>query len=383
MFQLSVWLFVLSILWAIKGIRFALCILPAILLFLIGEVLIWNLLTPDQYPGDFLDMFLPLVTVPIGLFFSILLLLITIFVAQITLAFVKQRLGPQGSLPILSQARLPGLFLAALAVGMIGMGVWLEKKSLAEYEEQTKQVVPHFFSGTIDGKELKQLFIERPMLCRKPYTEQIDGLLETDPQRAGLFLKVMTDICGSMEAHVDFVNSRKMDGSIKGLDTLLGIGFLDDQKNSDKLVFYLTTENNQDELMRIFAHYHALARSSDRQTASGVLGNFIRIAGFNKDVLTKIRVVAGNDPKLYLSDFEIDGISHALLSNAALNLDPDLMRASLALGFEKENTRFGSVLYAFTSYRGGLAVIRKLLEKGVDVTAQATGLLCTDQRFFL
>ena len=332
--------------------------------------MIWDYLTPDNYPGDLLDMILPVVTVPIGLILSIPLLFAAKRLAALTLAFAHRKMGPRAPLPLLAPSRLPGFLLMALAVGLIGTEDWRKEKSRAEYEQKNEQIIDNFFASKIGREELKQSFIERPVLCRKPYTEQIDNLLETDPQRAGLFLKVMTEYCSEWtESYKDFVDSRKMDGTIKRLDTLLTIGLLDDWKISDNFVSYLTAKNNQDELMRIFAHYYALTQSTNLQKGTGALSSFIRTAGFNREVLAKMLMIAGNDPARYLRESDIDGISYHLLSNAALNLDVDLMQACLALGFTKENTKFGSVLYAFVYFRGEPTVILKLLEKGVNVNA--------------
>lgn len=363
-------IFVFGMLWTIKGSRLAVCSLPAMFFFLIGGKLIWSFLTPDHYPGDFLDMFLPLVTIPIGLILSIPLLMGALFIMRKTLAFANRSMGPQEPLPLLSPSRLPGLLAMVLAIGLIGMGDSLEKKSLTEYEEKSEQIISDFFAGKTGGGELKQAFIERPILCRKPYTEQIDSLLETDPQRAGIFLNAMTDTCEDWtESYKGFVDSRKVDGTVRHLDALLTLGLLDTWKIRGSLVSYLTAKNNQDELLRIFTHYYSLARSTTLHNGTEALSSFISIAGFNRDVLAKILVIAGKDPTQYLREFDIDGISYHLLSNAALNLDVDLMRACLALGFTKENTGSGSVLFAFVRYRGGSTVIRKLLEKGVNVNA--------------
>jgi hypothetical protein len=330
--------------------------------------MIWSFLTPDRYPGDFLDMVLPLVTVPIGLILSIPLLIGAVFIARRTLAFAKRGMGAQKPLPFLSLSRLPGLLLVVFSVGLVEAGDWLEKKSWSEYEEKNEQIISDFFTGKTGGEELEQAFIECPELCRKPYTEQIDNLLETDSQRAGLFLKAMTDTCNDRtEAYNDFIDSRKRDGTVKGLGTLLTIGLLDNRAVGDTLVSYLTAKNNHDELLRIFTHYYSLAQSTNLQKGSEALSSFISIAGFNRDVLAKILAIAGSDPAQYLREFDIDSISYHMLSNAALNYDADLMRAYLVLGFNKENTRFGSVLDSFVYHRGGVVVIRKLLEKGVDV----------------
>lgn len=117
-----VMLFLFGILWAGKGPRFAFCILPAMVFFFLVEALIWGSLIPDSYPGDFLDMVLPLATIPIGVLLSIPLLVTAVFVARKTFAFANRRLGPQKPLPVFSPARLPGLLMAIFAVGLLLLG---------------------------------------------------------------------------------------------------------------------------------------------------------------------------------------------------------------------------------------------------------------------
>ena len=112
-------LFLFGILWMSKGPRFAFCILPAVVFFLLVEALIWERLTPGRYPGGSPDMAQSLATIPIGTVLSVPLLVTAIFFARKTFAFANRRLGPQKPLPILSPVRLPGLLMAIIAFGFV------------------------------------------------------------------------------------------------------------------------------------------------------------------------------------------------------------------------------------------------------------------------
>lgn len=233
-----------------------------------------------------------------------------------------------------------------------------------------EKVAPDFLAGTSNDEEAVQTaFSRNAFLCNRSYAQGINALLDGgDAQRATLFLNIIAEHCNDIEiVWSDFADSRQKDGFIVGLDGLLAADILNIAPLFDRLTGYLERHGNEDQLLRIFRYYHARALGKDgpsRDQARAALEKFFDIAGRNRELLERIRAVAGSDPSRYFSTSGVERVSFNLLQSAAASLDADLLRACLALGFGRENTRAGSVLFYVVYFHAGQAVINKLLAAG-------------------
>lgn len=366
-----------------KGMRCAVCLLPSLLvLFLLPPWLAEQSPEPPrQYYGDLLDPFVSFFAGGLSLLKASLATALAAALA-VALAFLlgkavltaAQRIwGPFKPPPLAAPSRLFGMALLCCAIFLGTSGEVRENSAQSlrsRHDKESAHVVPDFLAGKITAEALAEAFSQWPMLCGKTYAQRIDALTAgDDPQRAGLFVRILAERCATeSEAYRDFVDSRKRSGSIAGLKTLLNAGALDALPVFQDVVGYLDRSGNLDELMLIFRHCHAQARMGSRNNAA-LLENFFYLAGDNRELLGRAAAIAGSDPSRYFSELGIEGVSHSLLTQAALKLDADLLRAVLALGFTRENTRFGSVLFDFARAKAGPAVISKLLAAGVDVNA--------------
>lgn len=358
-----------------KGLRHALCLLPALLVLFLLPPWLEGLSPkpPRQYYGDLLDPLVSLFTGGPSMLEVLLPGVLAVLLIKAVPSRAQKIWGPFMSPPLLAPSRLFGLalFCCAIFLGTSREAPENSAQSLwIRQEKESAHFVPDFLAGKSNAKALAEAFSRWPMLCGKTYTQRIHALLAGgDPQRAGLFVRILAEQCTTQsEAYRDFAGSRKRSGSIAGLKTLLNAGALDALPVFKDVVSYLDRSGNLDELLLIFRHCHARARTGSRNNAA-LLENFFYLAGGNRELLDRVAAIAGSDPSQYLSEFGMEGVSHSLLRQAALKLDANLLRAALALGFTRENTRFGSVLFDFVRAKAGPVVIGKLLAAGVDVNA--------------
>ncbi|SHN64950.1 ankyrin repeat domain-containing protein [Desulfovibrio litoralis] len=397
---------------------FVACYIPALVLFLIGNDMIWDKLTPDSYQGDFIETFLPLITVPIGVVGSTLLLGLSMLVGTLTVALVsfffdtplkspfrkktkqasdsnEQSSTPSPNEPSLSpnrevktsppdyktptsarsfsifQFRIAGLIIILISVGGLLLIKTYEKHVHTTHEAKIEATPAEFFSGTASEQDLELAFKEKPFLCSKKYGAEIEGLFKNNqPERAKIFIQTLITHCNRYTtAHEDFVSSFKQNGSILRLDEFLSEKILDDQDIFRDFAYYLNNHGNLDELMKIFSHYHALALKGDEEARS-LLDQMLSIAWNNTDFLMRVRAYTENNPSAYLSDYYIASISSSMLFNGAMKLKPEALKLAVEMGFNRENTKGGSVLFGFVRQYGNAVIIKRLISAGVDVNAQ-------------
>lgn len=366
-------LFLFGLLCVWKGARFACCLLPA-LFFLHADP------EPRRYAGDLFD---PFVSLGLGM----LRIGQAVLLAMVTLLLTRWLLGPSKPVSLRSPARLCGLLFMGCAFLW-----WSQENNVADRREVSlERAAPDFLAGTSNDEDaVRNAFSRNAFLCNRSYAQGINALLDSgDAQRAAHFLNIVAEHCNDLEiVWSDFADSRQKGGSIVGLDDLLAVDILNISPLFDRITGYLARHGNEDQLLRIFRYYHARAGEEDglsRDQARAALEKFFDIAGGNRELLERIRAVAGSDPSRYFSASGVERVSFNLLQRAAAMLDADLLRACLALGFDRENTRAGSVLFSFVYFHAGQAVIDKLLAAGVDVNALngtgQTALACTLQMY--
>ena len=370
---MAVILFLFGLFCVWKGARFACCLLPA-LFFLHADP------EPRRYAGDLFDPFVSLGLGAVRTGQAVLL-------AMVTLLLSRWLLGPSRPVSLRSPSRLCGLLFMGCAFLWWG----LENHVADTREVFLEKIAPDFLAGTSNDEEaVRTAFSRNAFLCNRSYAQGINALLDGgDAQRATLFLNIIAEHCNDIEiVWSDFADSRQKDGSIVGLDGLLAADLLNIAPLFDRVTGYLERHGNEDQLLRIFRYYHARALGEDgpsRDQARAALEKFFDIAGRNRELLERIRAVAGSDPSRYFSTSGVERVSFNLLQSAAASLDADLLRACLALGFDRENTRAGSVLFYFVYFHAGQAVIDKLLAAGVDVNALnragQTALACALQMY--
>ena len=180
-----------------KGVRFGLCTLPAVLVFVVGEAMILDYVQPKQYPGDLFAMFMPLVTGVKSLILTIPLLLLAVMVGRGGLWLADHFLGAAAALPLFTPSRLIGVLCI--------LGVFAAGHCISRWEQQAKEeerdrlagAIPGYIAGTADEAALEESFRNMPFLCRTNYPDAIPRLMAgEDPRRAAHYARILSQHCG-------------------------------------------------------------------------------------------------------------------------------------------------------------------------------------------
>lgn len=365
-----------------KGLPYALCFLPGMILFAAANAYISNMLTPDRYPGDFLDMFLPLVTVPIQIF----LVLLAGGLAVLLSRFVLQLAGVEPH-PLVwplsdSAPRLVGVALLTIA-GAALIALDLGWSSLMRYEQRRSEeqaagrandAISKYSEERISEGDIVQIIkdLPREVSCARSFAPEVEKLLQgNDVAKAVVLVRALDQSCFDSPTLDELLRNRQYDGTIHDLNILLAIGVASHSRLLEAMGKYALLSGNDDDFLVLLAHF--LDAEDGKEASSGALRTLLLMlaegGGGKKELLSRFFAKAGPEPLRYLIPDDLDTLSSAFLGSAANNLDPDSLKFYIDMGFDKERTRYGSTFFSFVHARGGPAILQRLIDEGADVNA--------------
>lgn len=370
-----------------RGLPYALCFLPGMILFAAANAYISDMLTPDRYPGDFLNMFLPLVTVPTQIFLVLLAGGSAVLLSRLVLQLADVEAHPlvwplSDSAPRLAGAALltiAGVSLIALDLGWSSLMRYEQRRSEEQAAQHANDAISGYSEERINEKDIVQIIkdLPREVSCARSFAPDVEKLLqENDTAKAAVLVRALDQSCFDSPTLDELLRNRQYDGKIHDLEILLTIGVASHSRLLEAMGKYALLSGNDDDFMILLTHFLDAEEGEGEKpgsASSGALRSLLLMlaerGGGKKELLSRFFAKAGQEPLRYLIPDDLDTLSSAFLSSAANNLDPRLLRFYIDMGFDKERTRYGSTFFSFVYARGGPAIIQRLIDEGADVNA--------------
>lgn len=357
-----------------KGLRYALCLLPGATFFVAVEAGVSYMVTPSAYLGDFLDIFLPFVTIPL----QIVLILVAAFLALrlnrvvLRIAYKESHPNPRSAYRFVGAAFLAIIGVALVALDLGGPSLMRYEQSRAEEQafERANDAISLYGEERIGAENLSQIIgdLPREVSCARSFAPEIETLLEQgDRKKAAILVQALGRSCFDSPTLDDLVRNRQYDGAIHDLDTLLAIGVASHRRLLEVMGKYALSSNNDDDFLTLLSYF-----LDTKEPSPGALRTLLLLAGERggkQELLARFFAKAGPDPLRYLTTDDFDTLNSAFLGSAVNNLNPDLLKFYIDMGFDKDLTRYGSTFFSFVYARGGPAILQRLIDKGADPNA--------------
>lgn len=360
-----------------KGPVHALCLLPGMALFVAAEACISYMLTPSRYLGELFDALLPFVTIPAHLFLAFCAAWLAFRLNRRVLRIVVK--DPHSSSG--SRFRFVGVaFFAAAGASLIALDFgWphLMRYEQIKAEEQAfkraNDAIADYAKERISAENLSQIIGDLPqnVSCAQSFAPAIETFLEQGERaKAAALVRALERSCYNSPTLDELVNNRQYDGTIHNLDDLLAIGVASHSRLLDAMGKYALLSGDDDSFLTLLTHF-LNERDGDELSpaSSGALKTLLIMAGGRKDMLSRFFEKAGKEPLRYLTPDDFDTLNSALLSRAANDLNPDLLKFYIDMGFDRDLTRYGSTFFSFVYVKGGPGIIQRLIDKGADPNA--------------
>lgn len=209
----------LALVLARKGLRYTLCLIPGMFLFIAVEAYVSTMLMPAGDFGDFLDMFFSSVTVPMYFFLVLVAVGLVLLLNKLVLRFAyseQQSVGPF----LKSPSRLVAVVLLMLAgISLITLDLSLphlmrDEKRLRKEEaiERASNVLSEYFKEQANKETVLQAVEDLPskISCAQLLTPGVEKILrQGNTTKAAALIRSLEQSCMDSPTLDDLVRKKQ------------------------------------------------------------------------------------------------------------------------------------------------------------------------------